>query len=216
VTAARCVITKNKQVPPETVTAFAGRHLKNKYAEGEQIRQATKVLIHPNHQVNDIALIKLKQPIKFTKTIRPICLPTQGQELPPRTNGYGMVAGWGRTNTVLKELQVPIHDAGTCTEGWSDRPDKVVNHKGWGQVFKADEMICAEIMDGDQAACQNDHGSILAWQPNDKPMAPWQLLGVKSFGVAGCMGKERFTVFARVSNYVDWINKEMKKMTSVK
>lgn len=44
-----------------------------------------KMIMHPRfesddlHDIHDISLIKLKDPIKFTENIKPICLPTPGE-----------------------------------------------------------------------------------------------------------------------------------------
>ncbi|KAM7284823.1 enteropeptidase-like, partial [Ixodes scapularis] len=44
--------------------------------------------------MKDLALLKLKEPVKFTKYIQPICLPEHCEEPPSNTSIY--VAGWGQ------------------------------------------------------------------------------------------------------------------------
>lgn len=44
---------------------------------------------------NDLALMKLNAPVKFTDQVRPACLPTQGYEIPVGTKC--MASGWGLT-----------------------------------------------------------------------------------------------------------------------
>lgn len=43
---------------------------------------------------NDIAVVKLAQPIKFSQTIQPACLPA-GRNDVIADGKYGLVAGWG-------------------------------------------------------------------------------------------------------------------------
>lgn len=48
---------------------------------------------------NDIALIKLESPVKFSDTIMASCLPTDGHILPHDESCY--VTGWGRIYSEL-------------------------------------------------------------------------------------------------------------------
>ena len=56
-----------------------GEHNRNKIEGSEQVIQASKVIPHPNWNMqtleNDIALIKLKNPAKYDNYVYPICLP---------------------------------------------------------------------------------------------------------------------------------------------
>lgn len=69
-----------------------------------------------------------------------------------------------------------------------------------------DRMICAGYNDGFTftSGCHGDSGGPLACERPDKT---WVLHGVVSWGSPQCNGLERYTVFSRVSKYVDWINK---------
>lgn len=56
-----------------------------------------KVLYHSDYKtknVADIALLKLKTPVKFNNYIRPICLANAGQL--PKDKNSCVAAGWGR------------------------------------------------------------------------------------------------------------------------
>lgn len=78
--------------------AFAGDHDRNAYEEGEQGREVESILMHPQYTTtgtrNDIALVKLVKPFKFSDTIRPACLPKQDEELP--VGKKCAATGWGR------------------------------------------------------------------------------------------------------------------------
>ena len=54
--------------------------------------------------VNDIALIKLKNPVRFDDTTSPVCLPERGEMVPDGTSAY--VAGWVRR--IIRKLQKHI------------------------------------------------------------------------------------------------------------
>ena len=57
-----------------------------------------KVIIHENYNTNtidnDIAILKLKTPLKFNDNVRPACLP-QDNFVPENFGGIGVVSGWG-------------------------------------------------------------------------------------------------------------------------
>lgn len=68
----------------------------------QQLRDGTvynvaNVELHPkftNHTIfddYDIALVTVVQRIRFTQTVKPICLPTPGEDF---TGQVGIVAGW--------------------------------------------------------------------------------------------------------------------------
>lgn len=65
------------------MTIGLGLHDIEKPNEG-QIVPLEKVILHENfesdylHDTNDIALIKLKYPVKYNENIRPVCLPKEG------------------------------------------------------------------------------------------------------------------------------------------
>ena len=52
--------------------------------------------------VNDIALIKLKKPVKFDETTSPVCLPERNQMVPDGTSAY--VAGWARLKNDVNKI----------------------------------------------------------------------------------------------------------------
>jgi len=218
VTAAHCVTkeetmaTKPEAFQPDQFSVVAGNHKKTKYDFGETHRQASGVRFHPNFKftptggaVNDLALIKLDSPIDFSDTIRPICLPAPGEALP--IGKTCIAAGWGRNNSKtgdtaenLQQVLAPAQDANTCK-------------RGWGMSYNEDMMICAGSLKGDSGTCQGDSGGMLACQ---QAAGGWTLYGATSYGVAGtCLANGRPAVFTRISNYMDWITKSVKEMTSL-
>ena len=65
--------------------------------------RAAQVLLFPNLTQStisgvdgDVALVKLSVPVDYTNFIQPVCLPQQGQSIPPTSLCY--LAGWGLMN----------------------------------------------------------------------------------------------------------------------
>lgn len=85
------------------------------------MRAVTAIVRHRNFDSNtynhDIALLRLRKKVPFTKTISPICLPKE------KTDPAGKVAtviGWGRTSEggtlpgKLQQVNVPILTVNQC------------------------------------------------------------------------------------------------------
>lgn len=90
-----------------TLGAF---QLKNPSPDVEA-RQVEKVIKHPDFNDDegskgDIALVKLKIPVSYSRTIRPICLPAASVVFP---NGMKCtVTGWGNVLTHSKFFPWPL------------------------------------------------------------------------------------------------------------
>uniref|UniRef100_A0A8C5KGB0 Peptidase S1 domain-containing protein n=1 Tax=Jaculus jaculus TaxID=51337 RepID=A0A8C5KGB0_JACJA len=147
---------------------------------------------------NDIALIKLAEPVELSDTIQVACLPEEGSVLPQDYPCY--VTGWGRLWTngpiseVLQQGLQPVVSHATCS-----RLD-------WWFIRVKKTMVCAGG-DGVTSACNGDSGGPLNCQAEN---GSWEVRGVVSFGSAsGCNTRKKPTVFTRVSSYIDWINEKM-------
>ena len=79
------------------IYSFTGEHDVRVVEGYEQIISVDKIIIHPDYDAYtldyDVALIKLKKPINFTRNVRPVCLPTM--DFAPGTKCF--VTGWGAT-----------------------------------------------------------------------------------------------------------------------
>uniref|UniRef100_A0A8C0ZPR0 Peptidase S1 domain-containing protein n=1 Tax=Castor canadensis TaxID=51338 RepID=A0A8C0ZPR0_CASCN len=147
---------------------------------------------------NDIALIKLAEPVELSDTIQVACLPEEESLLPQDYPCY--VTGWGRLWTdgpIADELQQglqPVVDHDTCSrwDWWSFKVKKT--------------MVCAGG-DGVISACNGDSGGPLNCQAES---GSWEVHGIVSFGSSlGCNTLKKPTVFTRVSAYIGWINEKM-------
>ena len=85
------------------------------------MRAVSAIIRHRNFDSNsynhDIALLRLRKPVTFTKTIRPVCLPKETKD---PAGLVGTVVGWGRTSEggalpgIVQQVNVPILTLAQC------------------------------------------------------------------------------------------------------
>jgi len=146
--------------------------------------------------LNDISLLKLAGSVTYTDYIMPICLPIHGTNVENGTTCW--ISGWGQTGStdesslILREASVPILDNSVCDSIYS--------------LQFQNEHICAGFTGNEtSSACFGDSGGPLSCQ--DSISGQYVLQGVTSFGPSVCGGYP--SGFARVSEYVDWIESTM-------
>ncbi|XP_059538087.1 complement C1s subcomponent [Myotis daubentonii] len=207
------VVEKNRN--PEM---YVGSTLVNRERlTNSQMLIPERVIIHPGWTFlddpdtrknfdNDIALIRLKDPVKMGPTVSLICLPGNSSEYHPSEGAMGLISGWGRTenkNIVLKlrGARLPIAPLQKCKEVKAKKSG--VDVKTY--VF-TDNMICA----GDQKgvdSCEGDSGGALVLQDPDKSNPKFYVAGLVSWGPqCGTYG-----IYTKVKNYIDWIKKTMQE-----
>ena len=98
-----------------TFISVTGEYNLRKADGTEQVIPIDQIFIHPNYNPPstgldyDVALIKLRKPIRFNNNVRPVSLPTR--DFPPGTNCY--VTGWGDTReggNIAQVNMTDIHD----------------------------------------------------------------------------------------------------------
>ncbi|XP_053947425.1 serine protease 7 [Anastrepha ludens] len=149
---------------------------------------------------NDIALLRLDQDVRFSNSIRPICLPSavKQERSAPASGTLYTVAGWGRTlrspkSAIIQKLQVPLVDLAQCQQKYRERKVNVV-----------DSHICAGGVYAEDS-CEGDSGGPLMRFRNDA----WVLEGIVSFGFkCGLSGWP--AVHTRVANYDNWIRSKVR------
>ncbi|XP_064158527.1 transmembrane protease serine 5 [Anguilla rostrata] len=147
---------------------------------------------HRSHD-NDIALMKLRTPLNFTDTIRPVCLPQYDYDLPGGTQCW--ISGWGYTQPdevhipdTLKEAPVPLISTKKCNSSCMYN----------GEI--SPRMLCAGYTEGKVDACQGDSGGPLVCQDD----SVWRLVGVVSWGT-GCAEPNHPGVYTKVAEFLGWI-----------
>jgi len=200
VTAAHCVYD-GFQAP---LTVSAGAHDLYRPTAQQQTVKGIKAIYHPQYNpdttLNDIAVVVLAQPIKFTNQAQPICLPAKGEVTPDAT--VATVAGWGLTaeggddvSQFLNQVGVPIVNGQQCASQYASQ----------GVQINSQAMICAGFPQGGKDSCQGDSGGPFVVQGKNG----YTLQGVVSFGI-GCARAGLPGVYARVANYLDWIAQQVK------
>ncbi|KAM6970652.1 transmembrane protease serine 13b [Aplochiton taeniatus] len=147
----------------------------------------------------DIALLKLSQPVSFSKNIQPVCLPSFDKVFAPGikcyTTGFGTTqSGAAQGSPSLKEVEVDILESSLCN----------TNTVYGGRITT--NMLCAGDLKGGKDSCQGDSGGPLVC----KDTAQWYLAGVTSWGI-GCGGPNKPGVYSRVTNLIPWVYSKMQQ-----
>ncbi|XP_030633919.1 transmembrane protease serine 5 [Chanos chanos] len=197
VTAAHCV--HNYRLPQvSNWVIYAGIVTRNTAKLVQSTGHAVEKIIynknynHRSHD-NDIALMKLKIPLNFSDTIRPVCLPQYDYDLPGGTQCW--ISGWGYTQPddvhipdTLKEAPVPIISTKKCNSSCMYN----------GEITQ--RMLCAGYTEGKVDACQGDSGGPLVCLDDNV----WRLVGVVSWGT-GCAEPNHPGVYTKVAEFLGWI-----------
>ncbi|XP_012725742.2 complement C1r subcomponent [Fundulus heteroclitus] len=211
-TAAHVVVANGQVAPLESVKIYLGDTNVHQLIASPSLN-ATAIHVHPEYNNpdnfnydNDVALIKLQDPVTFDASIMPLCLPAEDDTYD--TGLMGMVSGFGVrdngtkrfvTNT-LKYVHVPVEDQEICRKSLKRRP-------GTRTPILTNNMFCAGLPDGGKDSCQGDSGSAFTLQSEN---GRFWAAGIVSWGVK-CGQKGTYGFYAKVANYIDWINKIMQE-----
>ncbi|XP_018604420.1 transmembrane protease serine 13a [Scleropages formosus] len=164
----------------------------------------SKIMIHENYNSHthdyDIALVKLNDPVTFSKDIQPLCLPTFNQIFPPGTkcwtSGFGTTEqGIEKVSTLMMDVSVNIIDSKVCNSS-TVYPSLITSN-----------MVCAGDLNGGRDACTGDSGGPLVCPG---PGQRWYLAGVTSWG-EGCGKKNKPVVYSNVESLLSWIYGKMEE-----
>jgi len=193
-TAAHCVPSTGN---PSRHDVLAGSNRLNDLQNGTRVDVA-QIIIHPNYTyvpspfyiINDVALLKLKEPLTFSKFIAPIKLAEPGH----RATGKVQISGYGRTKKspqtpILQKIQLDLITDELCRDLYKDRGYKI-----------PDSHLCGRDLEGKKAHCHGDSGG------------PWTneaantLIGVVSWGPGGCCNHPKYPgVSMEVAFFTSWI-----------
>ncbi|CAK1543949.1 unnamed protein product [Leptosia nina] len=194
-TAAHCV----RKLKRSKIRIILGDHDQTLTTESAAIMRAvTAIIRHRSFDAdsynNDIALLKLRKPVTFSKIIKPVCLPAASVDPAGKD---GIVVGWGRTSeggqlpAIVQEVRVPILSLQQC-RGMKYRASRITNN-----------MLCAGRASTD--SCQGDSGGPLLVQQGDR----YQIVGIVSWGV-GCGRPGYPGVYTRITRYLPWLRANLR------
>uniref|UniRef100_H2MAB2 Vitamin K-dependent protein C n=3 Tax=Oryzias latipes TaxID=8090 RepID=H2MAB2_ORYLA len=211
-TAAHVLAHKGQQVSKDLVKMYVGGT-----EVGAMINSplyAESVHVHPGYDSvddlsynNDIALIKLGNPLTFRAAVMPVCLPAKDSSY--TTGKIGLVSGFGLVNdngsriltNRMKYVQLPLVDRKKCNDSFNllkERKHKVPH--------LTNNMFCAGTPEGGKDACQGDSGSPFTLTENKQ----FWVAGIVSWGV-DCGLAGAYGVYTKVVEYLDWINRTMQE-----
>ncbi|GFX80766.1 phenoloxidase-activating factor 2 [Trichonephila clavipes] len=163
----------------------------------------SKIIVHPEFRNtslwNDIALLRLEEPVFFAPHIDTICLP-QYDEIFAGQNC--VVTGWGKDaykggtfSNVMKEVALQVVDNYKCEE--------MLRKTRLGRFFQLhDGFLCAGGEYG-LDSCKGDGGGPLVCYRKDKSYA---LAGLVSWGI-DCGQPSVPGVYVKTQKYLEWISK---------
>jgi len=200
-TAAHCVVQEDDVTPmrPEDFKVLVGEYNRDVVEGTERLHDVAEVITHERYgngeMDGDIAILRLRTPIVFSTSIRPVCLPAR-QEVEEQTC---TVSGWGTTQDThpagsegfLLYVRVTIIPHAECT-----------SPNVYGREVTAN-MLCAGDRAGGKDSCQGDSGGPLFC----RAFGQFTQYGVISWG-DGCGERNRPGVYARVYNFMPWIRQK--------
>ncbi|XP_063074511.1 prostasin-like [Engraulis encrasicolus] len=188
ISAAHCF----KSLCMASLSVYLGRLSQEDGNPNEVRRSVMAIVRHPDDE-NNIALLRLSAPVRYTAFVKPVCLAASGSFFYTGTNSW--VTGWGHVKEgvplpspqILQEVEVQVVGNKQCSCSYGD-----------GVI--TDNMICAGAPKGGKDACLGDTGGPLV----SRQESVWVLSGILSFGM-GCGDPTSPGVYSRVSRYQHWI-----------
>ncbi|XP_031837509.1 venom protease isoform X2 [Nomia melanderi] len=205
-TAAHCVHNINKRVPVEV---RLGNEDLTSDDDNVQRIPISDIMYHPDYALNinynDVAVLKLKQKVQASTSVKPICLQTKSLATVNITSNTSfIVLGWGLTsfdsstsNKLMRTPSISIVDREECSkyyEGFRKLP------RGFD-----DSILCA--IDRNESrrsdACLGDSGGPLLMISENSE----SVIGITAFSQS--CGTSVPGVYMAVHSFLDWIEEHV-------
>lgn len=202
ITAAHCTDGKS----PSDIIATIGAHNLKKLESSSSQLKLSAIIEHEKYDRstvnNDIALLVVEKPIKFSKLIGPACLPKGkidlvGQNV--KALGWGHKEANGGGSDVLLEVDLAVVPLATCRKLWSaaGQPDASLPLQSIN--------ICTDHPTKD--TCQGDSGGPQLWV--DPQSSRQTIVSLVSYGY-DC-GSMLPGVNTEIASFLDWIQTNIQK-----
>ncbi|KAK1122191.1 hypothetical protein K0M31_009417 [Melipona bicolor] len=183
---------------------FAGKYKLDVLEETEQSRLVNRVFVHPGYDGRvgpyDIALMEAERPFLLNPFVSTVSLPY------PNTipDGEAMLTGWGSIGRTrvhekpgnLQAAVLPIIDYDVCKRAIA----KSLKLKEKNPLHPTN--ICTGPLNGSLSACKGDSGGPLVTRNG---FGEAEVVGIVSWGLFPCGGKNAPSVYTRVSAFITWI-----------
>lgn len=180
------------------IDVFLGAHnVREESEEGRLEFIAAEFFAHPEYSAttikNDIGLIRLPQPINFTDTIRPICLPSYSEEDEKFAGLDAPASGWGKPTDDATSISPVLREVVTET---------ITNLVCRFELITISANNICISGKGGKSTCNGDSGGPLHMIMDD---GRYKQIGITSFGlVFGCeLGLH--AAFTRTTAYLQFI-----------
>ena len=193
---------------------YAGVHrLTKKDVSGQRMRPE-RIIVHEQYNMsfymNDIALVKLSQPVELGPFVRTVCLPENDEQDLAIPGKFGTVTGWGGTKPVKTGEIFKRDDMSNVLKHSSlqIQNDQLCSMKAFLPI-NSTVTFCAGDGMGKSDTCAGDSGGsfVREAQRDDKRLA-WVTVGIVSWGI-GCAQKGQYGYYTRVYPFIDWIKQKM-------
>ncbi|KAH8408878.1 hypothetical protein KR009_002975 [Drosophila setifemur] len=225
ISSAHCFRMFNQRYTANEVLVFLGRHnLKNWNEEGSLAAPVDGIYIHPdyNSQLSsydaDIAVIMLKDEVRFNTFIRPACLWSGSSKVEYILGEHGIVIGWSfdRSNTTQTNPAAATLDSGqkaidTSTPKLVKAPiigsAKCFRANAHFRSLSSNRTFCAgmQVESHNGGLYTGISGAGLLILKNNR----WMLRGAVSATLpaekTSQAGVERYMIYADVAKFLDWI-----------
>ncbi|NWQ86289.1 TMPS9 protease, partial [Burhinus bistriatus] len=159
-----------------------------------------RIYKHPFYNVYsldyDVALLELNTPVKFSNTIKPICLPDNSHIFHEGARCF--ITGWGSTK-----------EGGLMSKHLQKAAVNVIGDQACKKFYPvqiSSRMMCAGFPQGTIDSCSGDAGGPLACK---EPSGKWFLAGITSWGY-GCARPYFPGVYTKVTAVQGWIAQNLK------
>ncbi|XP_071434162.1 transmembrane protease serine 9 [Pithys albifrons albifrons] len=159
-----------------------------------------RIYKHPFYNIYsldyDVALLELSTPVKFSNTIRPICLPDNSHIFHEGARCF--ITGWGSTK-----------EGGLMSKHLQKAAVNMIGDQACKKFYPvqiSSRMVCAGFPQGTIDSCSGDAGGPLACK---EPSGKWFLAGITSWGY-GCARPYFPGVYTKVTAVQGWIAQNLK------
>ncbi|CAG5131986.1 unnamed protein product [Candidula unifasciata] len=177
----------------------------------EQRRDVSSFVIHEDYDKavmsNDIAMLKLAQPLEFNESVLPACLPSPTDTL----EQICTVAGWGKTEdidppSVLMKVELQVYNRTQCFNEFHITATDLGKYLHTGNICAANGKL------GGKDACKGDSGSPLMCVKRTPNSAAWFVVGIVSNG-NNCALPGEPGIYINTQQYLAWINTTIYSMS---